>query len=408
MGGIDILVEGSPESLRETATKLNQLADLLHSNGGKVHRASSESEWCWSGKAADKGRAYIQGTGKVIDDVVDTTRKIARAHDELAAKLDGVITRVYQARGAAQQARLAVTETEILPPEPVGVQVPTGAQAQAPAGASRQGSPAPALAAHQQKQAAFEEASKSIEQARRDERDAHNRFRDETSKQTSVLGAIKNGALFSGLGVARTMYSSQSSNVKKYAEAATVKSQDARAAQNLYHNPNMSAARRAIAEEKYKSADSAARRAVRNAFSSYDLDQKLRAPEWIKTSLASAPGESLAKNGSNAFLRGAGAVAKQFPVSNLVLAGVGTGVSIAGGTKWDKAVATNVGSTAAATGVSVGAEVGLVALGVAGGPATVAALGAGIVVSTGVSWFMDNHWDDVKHTAKDAWDDISR
>ena len=407
MAGIDILVEGSPESLRETATKLNQLADLLHSNGGKVHRASSESEWCWSGEAADKGRAYIQGTGKVIDDVVDTTRKIARAHDELAAKLDGVITRVYQARGAAQQAKLSVTETEILPPEPVGVQVPTGAQAQAPAGASRQGSPAPALAAHQQKQAAFEEASKSIEQARRDERDAHNRFRDDLHKHSSVLDAIKNGALLNSLGVVRAMASSPHTNAEKYATEAQSKSNDARAAKNLYTNPNMSAARRAIAEEKYSTAKLAARKATRNAFSSAAVDRMAVVPQGVKERLAWAPGGQLAENESSALLRGAGKVAKSFPVSNVALTAFGMGMSVSDGTPWDKAAASNVGGMAASTGASVAAEAGLVALGVAGGPATLVGLGVGVAVSTGVSWFVDNHWDDVKHTASEAWDSIS-
>ena len=407
MGGIDILVEGSPESLRETTTKLNQLADLLHGNGGKVHRASGESESCWSGEAADNGRTYIQGTGKIIDDVVDTARKIARAHEELAASLDGVITRVYQARGAAQQAKLAVTETEILPPEPVGVQVPTGAQAQAPAGASRQGSPAPALAAHQQKQAAFEEASKSIEQARRDERDAHNRFRDDLHKHSSVLDALKSGAVVSGLGVMRTMASAPNSNASAFMKEATSKNRDATAAKNLYSNPNMSAARRAFAEQKYKTASLATRKASRNAFSSAAVDRFVPGTDGVKQMIAKAPGENIAKNGSNALVRGAGKVAKAFPVSNIMLTGASTALSIGEGTPWDKSVASNVGGTVASTGAYVGAEAGLVALGVAGGPATLVGIGVGVAVSTGVSWFVDNHWDDVKHTASEAWDSIS-
>lgn len=404
MSGIDTLVEGSPESLRETATKLNHLADLLHANGGKVHRASGESEWCWTGEAADKGRTYIKGTAKIIDDVVDTARKFARAHDEFAAKLEGVITRVYQARDVAQQAKLTVTKTEILPPEPVGVQVSTGAQAQPPAEAFTQGVPVPA--ALQQKQAAFAEVSKSIEQARRDERDAHNRFRDELHKYSGVLDAIKNGALLNSLGVVRTMASSPHGNADQYVKEAMARRADAQAAKNLFMNPNMSAARRALAEERYAVANLAARKAWNQAFSSAAVDRVVPVGSSWKAALAKAPGEEMAKN-SNSLLRGAGKVAKAFPYSNIALTAFGVGNSIREGTPWDKAAASNVGGMLASTGASVGAEAGLAALGVAAGPATLAGLGIGIAVSTGVSWFVDNHWDDVKHTASNAWDSIS-
>lgn len=411
MGGIDILVEGSPESLRETATKLNQLARLLHDNGGKVHRAASESEACWSGEAADKGRTFVQGTGKVIDEVVDTAHKIARAHDDLAAALDGVISRVYQARGVAQQAKLAVTDTEILPPKPLPSYVLTGTPALAPAGPASQGPSAPAqqaaLADHQKKQAAFDEASKSIEQARHDERDAHNRFRDDIHKHTSILETLKSGAVLSGLGVVRTMASAPNANAKQFAEEAASKSKDAKAAKNLYSNPNMSAARRAIAEEKYSTSSLAMRKAARNSFSSSMVDRFVPGADGVKQMIAKAPGENIAKNGSNALIRGAGKVAKAFPVSNILLAGAGTALSMSEGTPWDKSVASNVGGTVASTGAYVGAEAGLVALGVAGGPATLVGIGAGIAVSAGVSWFVDNHWDDVKHTASNAWDSIS-
>lgn len=306
MSGIDTLVEGSPESLRETATKLNQMADLLHDNGGKVHRAAGESELCWSGEAADKGRTYVQGTGKMVDDIVGTARKFARAHDELAAKLESVITRVYQARDVAQQAKLPVTGTEILPPGPTGVQAPVaGSQAQAPANA--------AFADNERKRAAFEEASRSVDQARRDERDAHNRFRDDLHKHTSVLDALKNGAVMSGLGVMRTMASAPNSNASAFAKEAVAKNKDATAAQNLYQNPNMSAARRALAEEKYKTSSLATRKASRNAFSSAAVDRFIPGSDGVKQMVAKAPGENIAKNGSNALARGAGTVAKAFP-----------------------------------------------------------------------------------------------
>lgn len=400
MSGIDTLVEGSPESLRETATKLNQMADLLHDNGGKVHRAVGESESCWSGDAADKGRAYVQGTGKMVDDIVDTARKFARAHDDLAAKLESVITRVYQARDVAQQAKLPVTGTEILPPGPTGVQAPpAGAQAQAPTNA--------VFADNERKQAAFEEASRSVDQARRDERDAHSRFRDDLHKYTSVLDALKKGAVMSGLGVMRTMASAPNSNASAFAKEAVAKNKDATAAQNLYQNPNMSAARRALAEEKYSTASLATRKASRNAFSSAAVDRFIPGSDGVKQMIAKAPGENIAKNGSNALARGAGTVAKAFPYSNIALTAFGTGTAVAGGTSWDKAVASNWGGMAASTGAYVGAEAGLVALGVAGGPATLVGIGAGIAVSAGVSWFVDNHWDDVKSTASNAWDSIS-
>ncbi|MEV4733133.1 hypothetical protein [Saccharopolyspora sp. NPDC049426] len=412
MGGVSTRVEGSPESLRDTATKCTQLADLLDTEAASIHRTSGESEHAWKGDAADKGRTFIKESAKTIDTVVTAARKISGAHDRLAQDLDGVISRVNQARELAQKGKLAVTNAEILPPGPEPGPAP--AAPQGPTSKEASGQHQNAMAAHgaaladfQAKKKAFDEASATVDQARQDERDAHHRFQEAVRESSTLLETVKGGLLFTSLGIMRTLASSPNANVAKYSDEARRLGRAASVAKAIASNPNMSPDRRAVARMIFFEREFPTMRATTNTLSSWAIDRHVPLPDSVKAMIAAAPGEELAAKGSNGFLRGVGSVAKAFPYSAIALTGVSTSVSIANGTPADKAVVSNVSSTALSTGAFVGAEVGLVALGVAGGPATLAAIGAGVVVSAGVSWFMDNHYDDMKKGASDLWHDIT-
>lgn len=210
MGGVSTRVEGSPESLRDTAAKCTQLADLLDDQAASIHRASGESEHAWKGDAADKGRTFIKESAKTIDTVVTAAQKISGAHNTLAQDLDGVISRVNQAREVARSGKLTVTNAEILPPGPAPGPAPAAPEGPSSDEEARQQRNAvsahnAALADYQAKKKAFDEASATVDQARQDERDAHHSFQESLREPRTLLETVKGGLLFTSLGIMSTL-----------------------------------------------------------------------------------------------------------------------------------------------------------------------------------------------------------
>lgn len=201
-GELNTEVHDDPSSCQATADWLSQIQPGVSQIGDSLHRQRSESEWFWQGTAGDVCRTSMQTLGKDGDAAEQLIEQVKRALTAFAGTMDQVRSRIDQARGVAQDAKLIVTPTAILPPGPgpgpSPSPLPSGPvlpDAQAKHDAASQAH-AGAVAEHAAKQKAFDEAKATVEIARDQQRQAHEALDQAMEDPLATIKTMKTVATY--------------------------------------------------------------------------------------------------------------------------------------------------------------------------------------------------------------------
>lgn len=369
-GELNTEVLDDPAACRATADGLERLKNGVQGTGDVAYRERGKSESFWQGTAADACRGELTDLGKDSDnleDVVDTTK---RALTVFADRIDTVRARMDQARHVASQGGLIVTAEAILPPGPApgaAPQRPSGPispQAEAQLSQHNDAHNA-AMQAFQAKQAAFQEASATVIDARQQQEDAHRDLDNGMQDRLATIKKMKTYGMFvasNSLSIAKT----RQTQANDFFEKAGKIENHSRRMLEIARDPASAGATRAAAERAAQA--SGAGSEVTRA---QGVQYQLKAPNWLRTGVEANPGNYI-EDGTALLKLGKG-IARGMPF-------LGAGVTIAS-EAWDVSMGKNPGVAAAETGASIGggavggmagAEVGA-AIGtlICPGPATV-------------------------------------
>lgn len=384
MNAIDVNVKSDPASCRELTTWLDDLSTANHDAASAAAKAASSSELSWEGEAADNFREQVSQGASDFDEFIDAIDRVRSGVARFADDIDTVQHRMSQCLQVAHEAGLTVTGTVIHKPQGSAADI-------APQGAGGDMSGLdPNSAEHaaaKRKLKAWQEIESTADDARRLERTAHRSLSKALEAANTVIAAItatpltwvSRGLVFAGSahGAATTLAQAAESQYKFADEFRRLAADSTLPA----------AAREAHLNKLLTSAGMTAQQAQSNARLLANASNT-KAGEFVFRYLTPTLGGT--KEG------GIGrSIGKAFPVISVGAATVFTGLDIAAGKPVGKAIWTNFGGLGASTAAATGAEAGLVAAGVTGGPVTVAALGVGFGTATAWSYFQENDMRDL-------------
>jgi hypothetical protein len=355
-GELNTEVRDDPAACRSSADWLGRLKSGVQQIGDVSYRERGESESFWQGTAGDACRRELTDLGKDSDSLEEIVEGTKRALNVFADRIDTVRSRMDQARQVARDGGLIATPVAILPPGPgpgASPQRPTGPMSpDAEAQFSRQvKAHNAALGEHQAKQAAFQEASTTVIDARKMHEDAH---RDLDKAMQDPLGTIKSMKTYGmfvfshGLNTAKAKQGLANDLFKSADEV----DEHARRMQEIAADPRNSAATRAAAEHAAQTSSAGAEHTRVQGEKA-----QLRGPSWARNMVEANPGNYI-KDGTGWLKLGKNA-ARGVPF-------LGTGLAIGSGA-WDVAMGKDPGVASAETGASIaggvvggmaGAEVG--------------------------------------------------
>lgn len=391
MTGIDLRVAGDESSCRSTADALSTLGEGITRGVTSFYTARSESESLWSGTAGDAFRERMGPGARHADDVADHTRAAGQALHAFADDLATVKSRMNQAREIAASASLTVdgdTIEEPHAPPPTGepaLMIPEAARAQQ---------------SFQRQQYAYYQAQQAVTEARALERNAHNALEQKMNAwQTMLQDASDQKAWLivgSGAGVVGTAIT----RADKWAEVAQTRSEQARIWRSVAdrlkdpYGISRTAAQAGVYEQDAAKFEKLLKSDSRLAFG-------LRGTKV--GDLLSGNLEELPKIGEKL-----GVIGEKIPVVGAVLA-VGQTIY---DSRHDKSVGevaqyagADLGGFLAGTAATEGTLAGAAAIGLSGGPVTLAAVGVGVGVAYGVGEVV-NHWPEISHWAGHTASDI--
>lgn len=219
-GELNTEVHDEPESCRRAADWVGGLQPGVSGVGDAVHRQRSASESFWQGTAGDSCRRSLSEHGDDADELEEQLGKVKSALLVFAAAIDGVRRSMADARADATAARLIVTPTAILPPEPASPNLPGGPHGDRAIEQGRQ--------EFERKHKAFEEAKGAVEAARDRQKEAHDALQKDMEDPLSAVKATKTWTMFAighGLGTLKGSFETANQFVEKaadYEKAATV------------------------------------------------------------------------------------------------------------------------------------------------------------------------------------------
>ncbi|GAB3692624.1 hypothetical protein [Saccharopolyspora tripterygii] len=170
---LNTVVESDAESCRTAARWIRQLYTGVHDLGTGLHKAESESESVWEGRAGDAFRALVSSNGGDADQTAEFLNRLRIALESFADSITTVVARINQARGVAQEGGLVVTPTTIEePPKP---NIPLYSPAPGARSENRERSPEDqqVLAEFQALVDAWNEVKVTVDDARSTEQKAH-------------------------------------------------------------------------------------------------------------------------------------------------------------------------------------------------------------------------------------------
>ncbi|MEJ2866353.1 hypothetical protein WCD74_01165 [Actinomycetospora sp. OC33-EN08] len=383
---IDTHVEADEAACSETSRRLDAVATAGEQSATQVAAARNASNDCWTGEAGEAFRDRMTALGQGGDTVAEQARAGSRALADFSAAVSAVRATMTQARADAAAAGLPVTGDVIGDPvpAPLGPPVPgrEAAQLQAEAAAADQ-------------RAAFERAQVTVRDARTRLEEAEDRLDAALIAPTAAVRTFKEVVL-----VASSVTASLGGlhgAALAWREVAERQARVAATWQTLTLFPDQVPLRTSVGG--FLDATRAQQRAAGIAGSN---DAWLRG---LTGGLSETrPGQAalggVVRHAADdvGFLSRAQPVLSRVPYLSGAFVGVGIGADVATGRSVESSVAKNVTSFAAGAGTTA-----LVGLAIAGGPATLLAIGAGIAVSYAIG----ANWDWIEDTAEDAADAVT-
>ncbi|AOW93797.1 hypothetical protein BFN03_17155 [Rhodococcus sp. WMMA185] len=360
---IYVYVDADPESCIECAIALGQLAEGADDAAREFRRARDRSEEDWQGKAGDNFRTAVEKLRTATTDVADRAEDLAKALRAFADEMSTVKQRMTQAAAFALESGLQVGP-DVCFPDWIGDpdQLPPGVWT------------ADQLAKQANQVAAYEDALVMVAEVREKERLAHEDLRmafrgTNESGEDDWLDRLKGSAPWMAAGAGIGYVGAAVQEADKWGEAARTRAAQVQTFRTIAAEATTDSMRVAATNAATTfgtAADDAARFAAQNS-----------------RLIAGQAGSRVAQ------IFDAGIVPKnvsplisKIPAAGVVLTSGQIYVdlqSAEGGGDVAKIVAKDAGGFLAGT-----AATSLLLASAAGGPATIAAVGAGVLVSYGV------------------------
>jgi len=372
---INVFVAGDPAACRECADGLDSLAKGVAQQSNSFVEARWKSESEWKGTAGDGFRDRVAAMNTGASDVAEKARTAAEQIRVLADGLETARSRMRQAADIADRAELHVQSdadgpTFIEDPDPVVVGAgDIDAQVRAA-----------------QQAAAFEDASRMAESGRSAESEAHAILTRALEESSAALRDMRAQWYWMVAGTITGYVGTALSEAEKWGRIAGVRAAQLDTFRSIaadagsVGNPHWETAAARAAAAFEPAADDAARFAAQNS--------KL---------LAGATENPVVKFVSVPLTRGEGAsivskIGAKLPGVGVVITGAQTYLDVrAADDKGDAVLAVAKDTSGFVTGTGATA---LILAGFAGGPATIAAVGVGALVSWGTGYAIQKMWGD--------------
>ncbi|MDG3009191.1 hypothetical protein G4X40_03420 [Rhodococcus sp. D2-41] len=376
---IDTHVAGDENSVRATATSLRGIARGATAGADAFIKARNDSEYQWA--SGEEFRSRMGPMSRSADQIGEHCQDIARGLDEFAGSLAAVKGHMADIRHDAQAGMLTVSGDTI--DNPV------------------LGRTEAAYAVDRVKIAAYQASLEAVAAARTDEANAHNMLNELlVGGKTALIDLLKQ-SVWTVPSTAAGAVSSLVQNSREWGKLADQRADQVELWQKIM---------KADAGDPYWESIDARKVGVYAAgYDEYSSLQKSSAGILDKLHLSEGTklrGFLGATASDIPGIGGAfGEVGSKIPV-------VGTGFAVAqtiadvsqahGTAEKVKAAGSDIGGTVLGTVLGGGAETGLIALGVAGGPATIGAVVIGAGVAYGVGEVV-NHWSGITHFMGDLF-----
>lgn len=367
MGLLDVRVEADPVSCRTAGEWLGGLSGGMRESVDTVRGVNGTSRDCWSGSTGDAFRERMTAAAREADRVAGATERFGVALRVFADDMDTVRSRMDLAREVAGSAGLPVDGDAI--GEPGGMGKADATQA-----------------------AAYQEATTIVAEARQIETRAHTHLASSvatnaTDWSTSVLDKLT-GAVgaFYGQHLAWT-------------KAAAKYERLAENWEYVFGTDALPAETRLAALSKASVAETKAAQALRYANSNHAFVRFL--PDRMKRGLTANVGDNIK---DIRYLNRLSIALEKVPYAGVLFTAAGVGLAGLEGQSMTQAAVKGGAEFVAGTAATEGTLIGIEALGVAslaGGPATLIAVAAGIGVAWGVGEIVD-HWGGITNGAKEA------
>ncbi|MFC5061942.1 hypothetical protein [Actinomycetospora atypica] len=364
---IDTTVDAEAGSCRATAAWLDAVSRGAEQTADGVNAARRQSSGAWEGAAGDGFRDRAAQLCADGDEVAGHARDAARAMTDFAGAVDAVEADMARARAIATGAGLPVVGKVIGEPTTL---TPDGAAAQ---------------------QRAFDEADAVATHARSRYVEAQDRLRAALAEPTGLLNTRGFTWTYRGALVPLATGSTLLGAADRWAKVGAHYDDEARRWQQALHvAPAAPGAGSVAPRARYDEARRLAARADAAAASNRRLLLGLQDRPVIGPALHGARAAPELE-GATGVLGRAAPVLRSVPYLSLATTGLGIGLDTAAGRSVESATAKNVTQTAASIVTTAGVAA-LTGLAIAGGPATLVAVGAGFAVS----WAIGDHWDTIE------------
>lgn len=200
MEPLDTNVQGEPDAIEASADAFDRYGTQVDHTVDNLAKVDGRRERSWDGPASEACGTSVSSLRKSADELHPQVQKATRAARDLAGELRSVKNKMHQAIDTAHKAQLQVNGDFIMPPTPPGPAPAPPEQGPVPRseanGAASQAHSA--QAAHQQackhynqQLAAFKKAKSLVEDARKQEKNAHHDYESKVGQVTSTVDQIK-------------------------------------------------------------------------------------------------------------------------------------------------------------------------------------------------------------------------
>ncbi|CAM2954397.1 WXG100 family type VII secretion target [Prescottella defluvii] len=378
---IPLFVPGDPTACRECADRLQALANGVTEYAGAFDDARGKSESEWVGTAGDEFRDRVAEMKRGTSRTVESAAAAAAAIRAFADDLETAAKRMLQAAEIAAAAGLRVLSGPGGAPGTVEDPDPIAFDA----------GDIDAEVRYARQRAAFDEAAEMAQSGRAAESNAHNILNGVLEQTSAAVRDMRGQWYWMAAAVVTGYIGTAASEVGKASQVGSWKAMADARAQQL-------ATFRSIAAEAVRSGDPYWETTAAKAVTTFQpaADDAARVVAQNTKLLAGMVDNPVVKGMSAPLVEGGTSTISKVG-SKVPIVGVAV---VAAQTTFDVAKADDMGDAALAAGKDVGgfmagtAATSLILASAAGGPATLVAVGTGVLVSWGVGYAMEKMWGD--------------